>query len=196
MTQGIYWKEEDANRLWKFIPDTDAARKEAINNGAMFFTTMALSEPYRGNGQPEPVRFGDFPLDFDSKSNPEKALQDLRALCLVHLTEFYDVEPHDIKFYCSGGKGFHAVLPKAMFGMEKGDPYLPMIYKRIVTDWVARFELSTIDLSMYAMKKGKMFRIENVKRANGRYKVPLTLEEVRDLPISQLLKLSERPRDA
>jgi len=40
-----------------------------------------------------------------------------------------------------------------------------------------------------------MFRIPNVRRNNGRYKVPLTLEEVRDLAIGDILKLSEAPRD-
>ncbi len=45
------------------------------------------------------------------------------------------------------------------------------------------------------MRRGKMFRIPNVRRKNGHYKVPLTLEEVRELQIDELWKLSEAPRE-
>ena len=190
MSRGIYWKKEASDRRWKFIHDTDASREQAIAQGAMFFTTMALSEEYKDNGQPEPTRCGDLVLDFDS-ADPAVALKDMKDLCLFHLPELYDIDPQEIKFFCSGGKGFHAVLSCSLFGAEAGDPYLPLIYKEIVGDWVERFELSTVDLSMYAMRRGKMFRIENVKRANGKYKVPLFMEEVRDMGIENILKLSE-----
>ena len=39
-----------------------------------------------------------------------------------------------------------------------------------------------------------MFRIPNVKRSNGKHKVPLTLEEVRDLSYPELLALGDAPR--
>ena len=176
----IYWKEEEKNRKWKIIPDTPAARKIAIKQGAMFFTWNSFSKPPK-DGEPEPIRFGDFPLDFDNEKDPGHALQDLKTLCLVHLPEIYDVDPYAIKFYLSGGKGFHAVLPASLFGAQDGDPYLPLIYKKIATLWKSEFNLKTLDLSLYNMGKGKMFRIANVRRSNGRYKVPLTLEEVRDV---------------
>ena len=44
------------------------------------------------------------------------------------------------------------------------------------------------------MKKGKMFRIQNVKRDNGNYKIPLSLEEVRDLSPDELMELGKAPR--
>jgi len=191
---GIYWKEARKKARWKYIPDTAEARARAIKAGAMFFTWASLSAPHKGNGQPEPVRIGDLPLDFDDKANPARALRDMKAICLIHLPEFFDIDPYEIKFYCSGSKGFHAVLPKEMFGLEKGDPYLPLIYKKIVADWAARFNLPTIDQSLYAMGKGKMFRIENVKRSNGRFKVPLTFEEVQSLSIDDLLNFSKDKR--
>jgi hypothetical protein len=47
--QWIYWKEEAAERKWKAIPHTDAARQVAMRKGAMFFTWCRFSEPYKGN---------------------------------------------------------------------------------------------------------------------------------------------------
>jgi len=187
----LYWKEEPKKRTWQKIPDTVEARQSAIKNGAMFFTWTTFSD----NGQPEPHRWGKFPLDFDSKENPQIALDHIRQLCLVHLPEFYDIDPYAISFYASGEKGFHAEIKPRLFDAQDGDPYLPLIYKRIAAGWVERFDLETLDLSIYNMGQGRMFRIPNVKRSNGRYKVPLTLEEVRDLHILDLIDLTKTARE-
>ncbi len=161
----------------------------------MFFTWCALSQPHNGNGGPEPHRWGDFPLDFDSKENPQKALDDLRQLCLLHLPELCNMDPYAVQYFASGSKGFHAVIPADLLGAKDGDTFLPLIYKRIAAEWKERFSLSTLDLSLYNMLKGKMFRLPNVRRQNGRYKVPLSLEEVRDLPIEKLTELTKAPRE-
>jgi|GEM_PF-2194659 len=197
----IYWKEEPAERTWKPIPNTPEARQHAIKQGAMFFTSSALSEAYKGNGQPEPIRTGDLVVDADCAEDPGKALQATKTLCLGHLPEMYGIDPYAIRFYASGSKGFHAEIPASLLGAEAGDSLLPLIYKRIMADWVQKLALYNggqkplIDLSMYCMGMGKMFRIATVKRSNGRYKVPLTLEEIRDLSIDQLMDLTKAPRE-
>ena len=159
----------------------------------MFFTWTSLSEPYSGNGKPEPVRYGDLPLDFDS-TDPNEALKDVKAL-RSHLVALYDVDPYAIQYFLSGGKGFHAIIPAELLGAQDGDQHLPLIYKKIVARWKDQFKLKTLDLSLYCMARGKMFRIPNVKRSNQRYKVPLTMEEIQDLPIGELEALSEQPRE-
>jgi hypothetical protein len=189
-----YWKKEKKDTPWQLIPDTFKDRMQAIQDGAMFFTWAALSAPYTGNGQPEQVRYGNLPLDFDDADDPAQARKDVQALCLVHLPETYNIDPYAIQYSLSGGKGFHANIPAEIFGAQDGDPYLPLIYKKIALKWKEQFELTTLDTSLYCMSKGKMFRIKNVKRSNGHYKVPLTLEEVRDVAPEKLLELSTAPR--
>ena len=186
-----YWKEEPQQRAWKLIPDIGTEIEKAIEAGAMFKTWNSFSSD-PGNGK-EVIRFGKFPTDFDSE-DPEKALNDMRTLCLTHLPDMYGLDPYAIEFYCSGSKGFHAVIPCECFGSEAGDVYLPLIYKKVASLFKETFGLETLDLSLYNMKKGKMFRLPNVKRSNGRYKVPLTLEEVRDLSFQELWELSKEPR--
>jgi putative DNA primase/helicase len=102
----------------------------------------------------------------------------------------------DIKFYCSGSKGFHAEIPAHFFGLEDGHPELPLIYKRLVQGWVDKMGLTTIDLSMYCMKRGKMFRIANVRRPNGRYKVELSRDDIGYCSIENLWSLSDSPGGA
>ncbi|MBC8466724.1 MAG: AAA family ATPase [Deltaproteobacteria bacterium] len=186
-----YWKEEPQQRAWKLLPDNGTEIEKAIQAGAMFKTwTSFSSDP--GNGK-EVTRFGDFPLDFDS-GDPKKALNDMRTLCLSHLPDLYNVDPYCIEFFCSGSKGFHAVIPCETFGAQTGDVSLPLIYKKIAVLFKETFDLQTLDLSLYNMRKGKMFRLPNVKRSNGRFKVPLSLEEVRDLSFQELWDLSKEPR--
>jgi len=86
------------------------------------------------------------------------------------------------------------VIPCECFGAQAGDVYLPLIYKKIASLFKETFSLETLDLSLYNMKKGKMFRLPNVKRSNGRYKVALSLEEVRDLSFQELWDLSKEAR--
>jgi hypothetical protein len=191
--RGRYWKPEKTNTRWKWIEDTPEDKAKALKAGAMYLTWCHLSEPYKNNGS-EPLRFGNFPLDFDNKSAPQKALEEMRLLCLIRLPELYDADPYDFLFYCSGSKGFHCIIPARLFGTENGDPHLPLIYKKIASRWIEQFGLKTLDMQLYKMKRGQPFRIANVRRSNGRYKVPLTLDEVQNLTFEQIWELSKEPR--
>ena len=193
----IYWKIETPRASWNLIPDTPEARREAIEQGAMFFTWASLSAAYNeGSGHPEPHRWGDLPLDFDNKENVQQALNDLRALCSVHLPDFYNIDPYEIKYFLSGGKGFHAIIPARIFNAEDGDPYLPLIYKSIVGRWKAALNLTSLDMSLYNMKRGKMFRIPNVRRKTGKYKVPISLDEIIRAEAQDLIELGNTPRNS
>ena len=178
MNRYRYWKEEPKERKWKLIKDTEEDRQKVLLKGAMFLTWMSFSEPYKGNGQPEPYRWGDFPLDFDSKEDPGKALRELRELCLTHLPELYGIDVYSLRFFASGSKGFHVEISAKLFDAQDGDPYLPLIYKRIASLWKEKFNLETLDLSIYSMKTGRMWRLPNVRRDNGKHKIPLTLDEI------------------
>jgi hypothetical protein len=193
-TRFIYWKPELKESNWIPIPDTEEARQTAIKNGAMFFTWASLSTPYTNSGNPEPHRWGDCPLDFDCPSDIKTALTDLRTLCLSHLPQIYDIDPHEINFFLSGSKGFHAVIPARLFGTEAGDPQLPLIYKKIASKWKDDLKLKSLDLCLYCMKKGRMWRIPNVRRSNGNFKVPLLLEEVMMADPEELVRLGTEPR--
>jgi putative DNA primase/helicase len=190
-----YAKIERAESPWWLIQDTPEAIKKAKRDKAMFVTTPALSFPYIDGG-PEPNRRDRLVLDLDRKDNPQIALDDLRKLCCFFLPETYGIDAWDMTFYCSGSKGFHAEIPAHFFGLEAGHPELPLIYKKLVQGWIEKLKLTTIDTSMYCMRRGKMFRLPNVRRTNGRYKVPLTRDDVGYCSIENLLALTEEPRES
>lgn len=194
ITRHLYWKILRKESTWNPISDNAESRQKAIESGAHFFTWLSLSSPYRDD-QPEPTRYGDLVLDFDCKSDPGKALKEVRNLCLIHLPEQYGLDPNCAQYYASGSKGFHVSIPASIFGAEDGDIYLPLIYKKIVADWASSLDLHTIDQSMYCMSRGRPLRIENIRRENGKYKIPLTLEEIRTLNMDQITELTGSPRE-
>ena len=84
-----------------------------------------------------------------------------------------------------------------MFGGEEGDPLLPRIHEKMVYEINegGHHPLATsIDFSMYPMGKGKLLRMENIRRWNGRYKVPVTWDELNNMPMDDLLALTSHPR--
>jgi hypothetical protein len=192
--RGLFWKEEAEKRPWKYIEMIPEKLTEAVAKGAMFTTWTKFSwEPGNSNG--EPIRYGDLVLDFDDKSNPQNALGDMRLLCLVHLPEIHDVDPNCIQYYASGSKGFHAVIPFWVFGSQDGHTHLPLIYKGLAGRFASDLNLKTLDMSLYCMGKGKMFRLPNIKRSIGTYKVPLTLDEVMRLDAKELFEFTKSPRE-
>jgi hypothetical protein len=122
----VYWKKEKEVSPWIPIPATREAVIQAVKDGAMFTTWTIFEHEPGNNGAGEPVRHGDLVLDFDCKESPAAALQDMRVLCLQHLPEQFGVDPNAIRFYVSGGKGYHAVLPAWTFGHPEGHVRLPL----------------------------------------------------------------------
>jgi hypothetical protein len=188
----VYWMPEQKGP-WNLIHDTRKGREWAIKRGAMFISWAPLSHEPK-DGEPEPHRWGDFPFDFDDGDDPGNALSDLNKL-VMGICLLYHLDFNAIQYYASGSKGFHVIIPAEVFGAEDGDPYLPLIFKRIASRWKAEFELGTMDLSIYNMKKGRLLRVANVQRNNGRYKVPLKPEEVGRLSIEVLMEFTKAPRE-
>jgi len=179
---------------WKLIEATPEAVDKVRREGAAFISTMAFEhEPEEGKN--EPCRCGPFVLDLDHKEDPEIAR--LECIDIVNYLILKGAQPQDLRLYVSGRNGFHIIVPPYLIGAIKGDPLLPKIHKKMAQYIAARVRLgepSTIDMSMYSMGKGKLLRLENVRREIGTYKVPITWEELSNMYYSELIKLAEAPR--
>ncbi len=190
-----YYAQQNGDKPgpWKVVENTLEDFERAKQDGAAFISTMAFEyEPEKG--KPEPRRYGDLVIDFDSKEDPEIARQD--CIRLVHYLSQRGVRPELLHYHVTGNKGFHLVIPACLF-WDKGDPLLPMIYDSLVKFIVARLwpdRPSTIDPSMYSMGKGKLLRLENILRGVGTYKVPVTWDELSGTHYSELIKLANAPR--
>ena len=128
-------------------------------------------------GDLEPLRYGHFVIDIDTKDN---AIKD--ALRIISFFESeYNVETDEWEIYLSGKKGVHLILSDVAFGLEKGHVLLPLIYKRIAKDIEGDVGV-TLDCSMYNRGTGKPFRQPNILREDTQtYKVQITFDELEEI---------------
>lgn len=176
MQRFVYWKVEERESAWKIC------KIDKVPNIAMFSTSMSFeTEPnYKDENKDilnlAVVRYGDLTLDFDSKDAEESRIDTVNALNKLVLL---GLDSESLRIYYSGQKGFHIVVPAEAFGAENGHRVLPWIYKEVCLELFPSEEgYKTLDYSMFAMKRGKMFRIANRLRSNGRYKIRISADEL------------------
>jgi hypothetical protein len=168
---------KDAQRNW--VPANQKA------NGALYFSypSSFQYQPQKGE-KAGPIRYGDLFIDLDSKSNPGLTLIEAQQI-ISHFQTVFNVDPSQWRIWLSGGKGVHLCLSASTIGSDGGHIYLMRGYKLLMAEVAAALGLRTVDTSIYKQGYGQPFRRENVKRENGRYKVPITydmlFEEYEDL---------------
>lgn len=176
MQRFVYWKVEKKESVWKLC------KIDKVPNKAMFCTSMSFETVPNYKKEHTDilnlavVRYGDLTLDFDSKDVEESRIDAVNALNRLTL---FGLDQESVKIYYSGQKGFHLVVPAEAFGADCGHRILPWIYKEVCLELFPSEEgFKTLDYSMFAMKRGKMFRIANRLRSNGRYKIRISSNEL------------------
>ncbi|WP_419781239.1 hypothetical protein [Maridesulfovibrio sp.] len=187
-------KDDKPFGQWQVIEDTQEGRQSALDQGAAFFSTVSFEyEPVEN--KPAPLQQGNLIIDFDSVEGSLHSHNDCIRLVSA-LRDDYGVDPENLKIWVTGSKGFHLEIPAELFGATP-DVSLPLLYKQFMESLIHEIygkSPCTIDLSMYAGGKGKLLRVENIKRSNGKYKVPITYQELIGLSYPDLFKLAEAPR--
>ena len=197
----VQWMPEEKS-TWIVAENTEKGWADLRGKGAMFVSYFATSEvPSRAVDESvdlinrSPIRYGHLNFDLDSKDGVAGALAALRTLIkrLVAL----GVPENQILIYYSGAKGFHVVVRSFLIGAEavNGDRFLNRIYLHMARELAQ--DIPEADLGIYNKGKGRQFRLPNVKRPNGRHKIPLMPQEVDEefgLAPEEIEKLAEQPR--
>ena len=175
---------------WQPIEDGADVQDRAREKGAMFLTTHAIDgDPAQ---DPPPNRRGNLYLDFDSNDDPGLVFSEMLKVA-IYLEDVFSVDPYHLEIFLSGGKGGHVVIRAEIVGIEPG-PFLHLEQKRFACKLAADLDLKTLDTGIYNGKKGRQFRLPNVKRKNGRYKVQVMLSELAGLSAQDLQDLTQKPR--
>jgi len=187
-----YWKD-DGKSPWKLIKNDKASMEKAIADGAKFFTVLSLDQDLSRlsdeDDEKQKIYYkGPLYFDLDSKDDESRTLFDVRKLVLKLYTD-YGVNLNNIQIFCTGSKGFHVLVPAKVFSDGKAKQFLPYTYKNMALE----FELETLDWSIYSGGKGRMWRIENIKRSNDRYKVRLSAHQIFSCTFEEILELTKSP---
>lgn len=133
--------------------------------------------------------------DTPEKATPEQTAQAHRQARLAAISAAHELvgkleaqglDARCLRLYASGGKGFHVYVPLEAFTgdwwewlsaaeMQK----LPEIFKEVSND--PCIKVPGLDHSIYNRRKGRMIREPNAKRPDGKFKVPITLDEFRNI---------------
>ncbi len=179
-----FWRLASETRIRELIDSGDARCVSALNR----------PDTYTGEDLPDrPVEpfTGPFYADFDGKEGRlETVIKDVQ--CFGHKLERIGLDPDQVRWYVSGGKGFHAeVSPLCIVESGRvGSPLLPLIYREMALGLV----VDTLDMAVYSKSKGRMWRTPNVKRENGNYKIPVTWTEILTMTSVEYGHLCSGPR--
>ncbi|MBV4465800.1 hypothetical protein KVG95_20940 [Pseudomonas sp. SWRI79] len=95
-----------------------------------------------------------------------------------------------IKIYLSGSKGLHILVDELLFAGSRPFLRLPEIYKEMARDLF----VIGLDFSVYSSGRGNSFRIVNLQRHDGKYRVPVTADELAELTVERYHELVKAPR--
>jgi len=136
---------------------------------------------YRG-----PVYADFFPLDIDD-DELEKAHETARRV-LDNLFINYEVDLDQLRYYFSGAKGFHIMIPAQIIGLY-ASPRLPQAFKKMAAQFGAKVDPKIYDTV-------RLFRLSNTINSKTRlYKIPLTPAEILHLETKQIIELAKQPRE-
>jgi hypothetical protein len=184
-----HWKHQPKAGRWHIIADGPDLMQRLARQ-AHFMTVLA----YRPSTKGGPAHYRG-PLYWEGDAQePADVLKDMRC-CIELLQAEYDCRPESIRTWLSGGRGLHATIPPSVIGAEEGHPLLPRIYAAMIEQLFPHNVAPTLDRGLYSRGKGRMWRLGNRRRSDtGRYKIPITMQEVLHKPYADLEALTLRPR--
>lgn len=133
---------------------------------------------------------GPFYMDFDGKTLDEAIAGFLAMLAKL---EGMGLDLESVRLFASGGRGFHIEIPMECFAADtpaSGVINLPYAFGEMARTLF----VPTLDLRVYSARKGRVWRVPNRQRANGSFKVPLTLAEALGVTPESYATLTSAPR--
>lgn len=130
---------------------------------------------------------------FDVDTDPdhlERALIDTRIIVNYLLRK---LPSPLVRVFFSGAKGFSIELCAPLLGIVPSHD-LNIFYGWMAKEIAEATNVKSLDLGIY--DRVRLWRVPNTRNSkSGRYKVPITLDELNVLTIDQILNLAERPRE-
>lgn len=188
----FYYQRDGKESAWELALSKD--RDKIIREVKPAFHTALDLSGVPDDGDWSKTRYtGPLYFDFDADGDLELVCEQFRNF-LGKLVAEYNFDVTQARFFASGSKGFHLEIPMEVFIAKpspQGYPWLPYIYR----DIAQKVMVDTLDLNVYTGKRGRQWRTTNVRRENGKYKVPLSVEEALSIDPDLYRELICAPRE-
>jgi len=201
-------RDGDQRQLWKDVTEDmiEQIRHSDAYHMSIYLLNLAVGvHPKDEEVQNEDIAYkGDLWFDIDHKpTNPVPTVADYHqaikesitdAQRLVSYFETIGLTGESCRLFISGSKGFHISIPGSVMNNTLPTKNLPLIHKHMAAFIQAKAGTTGIDMALYCMGRGKLLRVENKKRTNGKFKVPVTWAELQIMTPESYDKLCEVPR--
>lgn len=151
---------------------------------------------YNKEDQNESDLFGAFYLDLDLDIQNESDYMILKRdiINIVnYIEESYGIKHTSIKFYFSGKKGFHLIIPCSVLGITP-DKNLNVYYKEMAKEINNATVTGLIDTKIYDKKR--LFRLPNsINGKTGLYKVPIKYKQILSFSFEEMKEYAKKPKD-
>lgn len=184
-----YWQSGEKEK-WHPIEDGTDVEQRALALGAKKLTILSVSEVIDNEEtEREDLAYaGPLYFDLDYKEGLDVVIESAQEL-IAKLGE-YQVPDYAIDVYLSGSKGVHILVPAKVFSSGRARKQLPQIYRRMAY----HLHVRGMDFQVYSGGRGNSFRIANIQRYDGNYRVPVTAQELRDLTPEKYREMVKAPR--
>ena len=192
----FFWLQKTGGEdAW--IPTSSEYRSKIVSEAKHAFVTVldasAVPDEEWGREEFAKMRYsGPFYADWDASEEVGIAGTIPPFLEFLAKLEENGVNLSCLRLYATGGRGFHCEIPEEVF-MSKvaktGTTQLPYVYKEMAMEMV----VDTMDLKVYTGRRGRMWRVPGVVRANGKYKVSITLDQALSMTVELYDKLTSAP---
>lgn len=197
-----YQTAENSKQTWKIFQES---QEDTIRQASAFHMSIYRLDKAPDGQDSSDVKYkGDLWFDIDHKpasANPtaadydaaiNEAIVDVQKLLAYFVS--IDLDPKYCRLFASGGKGFHVCVASSIFRAAAPVKALPKIHKFMAELIQDRAGTTGIDMQLYSCGKGKMLRVENKARANGKFKVPVSYAEILEMTPESYALLTSAPR--
>jgi hypothetical protein len=137
-------------------------------------------------------------LDIDDLKDPSVAhmafekIRDDAIKVVSFFAAIFHIDESMIHIYYSGQKGIHIIVPYQILGITPMKE-LNHIFHLVANEAHRMTRYKTVDLRIY--DNARLFSLPGgIHPETGRYKIPLTFDELRTLTFDKVKKLAQKPR--
>ena len=194
MPQFFWFQKTGGDDAWLEALSTHRSKIVSETKPAFVTVLNADSVPEKDWGKDEYSKMkysGPMYFDFDAEDIKDTIPPFLELLARL---EENGANLKCFRLYATGGRGFHIEIPEEVFIVKPpkaGTALLPYIFKEVALELV----VDCMDMRVYTGRKGRMWRVPNIQRANGKYKVSITLDEALGMTPELYDQLTAAPRD-
>lgn len=131
------------------------------------------------------------PLYFDIDCKEDLRLAIESGQTLVDKLVKLGVPQQGVKIFASGSKGLHVTVDQKYFSAGRPIKGLPLVYKVMAKE----LYVPGMDFAVYSCGRGNAFRVANVQRDDGNYRVPVLYEELSSMTSDMYKELTKQPRN-